>query len=80
MNNENSIPALIKRERLCFLNFVTQLLSIFLRYPMKKLALVFTGLAIASSCLLTACGGAPKETTPPPAAPAPATPAPAPKK
>jgi hypothetical protein len=54
---------------------------------MKKLALVFTGLAIASSCLLTACGGAPKETTPPPAAttpppaaPAPATPAPAPKK
>ncbi|SKB12693.1 exported hypothetical protein [Planktothrix sp. PCC 11201] len=56
---------------------------------MKKLALVFAGLAIASSSLLTACGGAPKETTPSPAAttpppaapaPAPATPAPAPKK
>ncbi|BBD56471.1 MULTISPECIES: hypothetical protein [Planktothrix] len=55
---------------------------------MKKLAFLVTGLAIASSCLLTSCGGAPTPetttppaaTTPPPAAPAPATPAPAPKK
>ncbi|MFM6190562.1 MAG: hypothetical protein ACKPEN_00765 [Planktothrix sp.] len=53
---------------------------------MKKLALVFSGLAIASSCLLTACGGntttettpAPEATTAPATTPAPgATTAPA---
>ncbi|WP_197047273.1 hypothetical protein [Planktothrix serta] len=47
---------------------------------MKKFAVVFTGLAIASSCLLTSCGGTPtpEATTAPAASPTPATsPAPA---